>query len=274
AARTHRRGAAPPRGCSAGTGARERSPSGPASRDMRVRSRPPSWRGLPDLLQRPAAVEQDRPGRLAGREDEEADGVVQRVQEPPARSVGEREAEVEAPVGERQPSEAVGQIALAAAVPAELRRVLSRSAEDKAAVVAQLERDPRRCDARVGGDTQPDGDRLARRKLRPRLTVVVDQLRRDDARLAAPPLAQAGDELVRVDVGGEQPAVFGDRLRRRPVECDFTLAQQNRAIAETLDRLRVVRDEHDRPTALLELRDLAEALALKLLVADREHLVE
>src|SRR5581483_1906952 len=148
------RGAAPPRGCSAGTGARERSPSGPASRDMRVRSRPPSWRGLPDLLQRPAAVEQDRPGLLAGREDEEADGVVQ------------REAEVEAPVGERQPSEAVGQIALAAAVPAELRRVLSRSAEDKAAVVAQLERDPRRCDARVGGDTQPDGDRLARRKLR------------------------------------------------------------------------------------------------------------
>ena len=35
-----------------------------------------------------------------------------------------------------------------------------------------------------------------------------------------------------------------------------------------------MRDEDDRPAALLELEDLAEALALELLVADREHLVE
>ena len=33
-------------------------------------------------------------------------------------------------------------------------------------------------------------------------------------------------------------------------------------------------DEHDRPAALLVLEDLAEALALELLVSDREHLVE
>jgi hypothetical protein len=35
-----------------------------------------------------------------------------------------------------------------------------------------------------------------------------------------------------------------------------------------------VRHEHDRPTPLLELEDLAEALALELLVAYGEHLVE
>ena len=50
--------------------------------------------------------------------------------------------------------------------------------------------------------------------------------------------------------------------------------EQDRAVAEPLDRRRVVRDEHDRAAGLLELEDLAEALALERLVADREHLVE
>ena len=97
---------------------------------------------------------------------------------------------------------------------------------------------------------------------------------RDDPRLAAAPFAQAALELVRVRVGGEQAPVLGDRLARRPVEGDRALPQQDRPVAQPLDGLRVVRDEEDRPAAALELGDLAEALALELLVADREHLVE
>ena len=88
------------------------------------------------------------------------------------------------------------------------------------------------------------------------------------------PLAQAGLELLRVRVGGEQPPVLGDRLLRRPVERDLALTQQHRAVAEPLDGLCVVRDEDDRAAAVLELGDLAEALSLELLVADREDLVE
>ena len=68
--------------------------------------------------------------------------------------------------------------------------------------------------------------------------------------------------------------VLDDRLVRRAVEGDAALAQEHRALAETLDRGRVVRDEHDRAAAALELEDLAEALALEGLVADGEHLVE
>ena len=65
-----------------------------------------------------------------------------------------------------------------------------------------------------------------------------------------------------------------DRLADGPVEDEPALAQQHRTCAQALDRGRVVRDEDDRPAALLELVDLAEALALELLVADGEHLVE
>ena len=47
-----------------------------------------------------------------------------------------------------------------------------------------------------------------------------------------------------------------------------------RPLAQTLDRGRGVRDEADRAAALLELQDLADALALERLVADSEHLVQ
>ena len=100
------------------------------------------------------------------------------------------------------------------------------------------------------------------------------QLGRHDPRLAASPLAQAGLELVGVGVGREQPAVGADRLTRVAVEGDLALPKEHGAIAQPLDRLGVVRDEQDRSAAVLELGDLAEALALELLVADGEHLVE
>src|SRR5262249_18723994 len=49
---------------------------------------------------------------------------------------------------------------------------------------------------------------------------------------------------------------------------------QDRTVAKPLHRLRVVRDEDDRPTAAFELGDLGEALTLVVLVADGEDLVE
>ena len=153
-------------------------------------------------------------------------------------------------------------------------RLLRDRAEDEPAVVAKLDRDARRRDARLGRDDEPHRDRLAGGELRALLAVVVEQLGRDDAGLAAAPLAQTGLELVGVRVRREQPAVRADRLARVAVERDLALPQEHGAVAQPLDRLRVVGDEQDRPAAVLELGDLAEALALELLVADGEHLVE
>ncbi len=68
--------------------------------------------------------------------------------------------------------------------------------------------------------------------------------------------------------------VVDERVVRRAVERDASVAQQHRAVAQPLDGRRVVRDEDDRAAALLEVEDLAEALALEVLVADREDLVE
>jgi hypothetical protein len=58
------------------------------------------------------------------------------------------------------------------------------------------------------------------------------------------------------------------------VEGQRPVSEEHRAIAQALDGRCIVRDEHDRPAALLERGDHAEALPLEALVADCEHLVE
>ena len=73
---------------------------------------------------------------------------------------------------------------------------------------------------------------------------------------------------------GEQPVVLGDRLARGAVERHLAVTQQHGSRAQSVDGSRVVGHEDDRPAPLLELEDLPEALALKLLVSDREDLVE
>ncbi len=101
-----------------------------------------------------------------------------------------------------------------------------------------------------------------------------EQLDLGDPRLAAPPLPQAGLALGRVALEREQPVVARDRVVRRAVELEAAVHEQHRALAQLLDRGRVVRDEDDRPAAPLELEDLAEALLLEGLVPDGEDLVE
>ncbi len=69
-------------------------------------------------------------------------------------------------------------------------------------------------------------------------------------------------------------SVVGERLVCSAVVRDLSPLQHERPLADPFHCGRVVRDEDDRPAALAELRDAAEALALELLVPDREHLVE
>ena len=61
---------------------------------------------------------------------------------------------------------------------------------------------------------------------------------------------------------------------RRPLLEHAPVLEHDRAVAEPLDRARVVRDEDDRPAGALEVADPAEALLLERLVANGEHLVE
>src|SRR5204863_3199835 len=125
--------------------------------------------------------------------------VVKRMQQPPVLRVGQREAEMEPAVGERQPRQAEAKLALAgAALPAERVRVLDGRPENEAAVVAELERDAWRGDAGLGGDDEPHGGGLTGGELHALVAVVVEELRGDDARLAASPLLEACSELVGV----------------------------------------------------------------------------
>src|SRR5262245_9552165 len=65
-----------------------------------------------------------------------------------------------------------------------------------------------------------------------------------------------------------------DRLTGSSVENELTLLQNQRTVAEVLDLFGVVRDEEDRDAVLLQLPDLAHALALERRVTDRETLVD
>jgi hypothetical protein len=90
----------------------------------------------------------------------------------------------------------------------------------------------------------------------------------------ASPLLEACGALLWVALAREQLAVRDDRIVGRPIEEDGSVLQKNCTVAEPLDCPCVVRHEDDRAAALLEVEDLAEALALEGLVADGEHLVE
>src|SRR4051794_29029391 len=103
-----------------------------------------SSRPRPDLLHGPASVEAQRPAAVDRRVHEQAQRIVERVQVAAGR-VQQPEAEVEAPVRERQPLELEAQLPLARLrLPAELRELLLDADQQLTLVVAHLDREPRR----------------------------------------------------------------------------------------------------------------------------------
>ena len=72
---------------------------------------------------------------------------------------------------------------------------------------------------------------------------------------------------VQLLVGATDGSRFADLDHVAPLH-------QHRAIAEALDGVHVVGDEHDRPALALESEELLEALLLEGGIADREHLVD
>src|SRR6266511_1280334 len=228
--------------------------------------------GRTDLLLLPATLEPDDSALVAGRVDDERERVVQPVIETLAGLVSQAEPKMEAAVRERRAVDL--ETDDRAALPAELGRRLRLPSEQQSGRVTQLERDARRRDLGPGGDPEPERERLASEQLRSLVAVGAEERDLLDPRLAGPPLLQACASLVGIALTREQATVTDDRVVGRSVELDDASPQQDRAVAEPLDRRRVVGDEDDRSATLLELEDLPEALALELLVADGEDLVE
>src|SRR5690242_10710085 len=157
---------------------------------MSASSSPSNWLGGGNLLQAPATAQQHGARLGTRREDEEARGVGERVEQPAAVCLDERAREPEAPLGERQALDLELELALPGALdPAERRRRLGHAAQNDAALVSELERDERGGDAGLGRDRQLDDERLAGRELAALVAVRVEQPHGGHARLAATPLA-------------------------------------------------------------------------------------
>src|SRR5262249_52784676 len=119
--------------------------------------------------------------------------------------------------------------------PADLRGVDAAAREQARGIVAQLEGETRRRDRGRGDERQLQRQRLAGEELLARLAVRAQQLNARDPRLAASPFAQP-----RVALRRAQPVVLCQRVARVPVERDAALSQEDRPLAETLDRRGVV----------------------------------
>src|SRR5262249_43776140 len=136
--------------------------------------------------------------------------------------------------------------------------------------VSDLAGDARRSNAGGGPEGEPTGERPAGEELPPFLAVAALEPHRDDAGLAGTPRVLPRRRLL----GGQQLLVVADHIARRAVVGDLTRPQEDRPLTDALDGGGGMRDEHDRSAPLAELENLAEALALERLVADREDLVE
>src|SRR5579884_1248083 len=225
-----------------------------------------------DYVCRPPAFDSHQTAHVVGGIHDERERVVDSVDLLARRD--EVEAEMEASVGERRLRDLEAEAALAGRAQPELVQRLRARAEEEPGVVAELPDDHRVVERRLGDDAQRDRNGLACEVLLTVASVRAEQAQGLEPAVDAAPLAQAGAALLGVALPGEHPPVLDDRLVRRPVEGDTPVAQEHRAVAQALDRGGVVAHEDDRAAPLLELEDLAEALALELLVADREHLVE
>src|SRR5437588_1638702 len=194
-----------------------------------------------DLLPAPATLEPNDAAVVSARVDDEHQRVVEPVVELLAAVVGQAEPDVEAPVREREVVDVEPRAQLVrAAVPPELSGGLRPARDEQPRRIAQLERQARRAERMRGRDTQAQTERLACEELRARFSVRAEQLDVLDARLTAAPLLQARASLGRVALAGKELPIAHDCVVRRTVEGDLAVPQQDRAIAETLDRGGVV----------------------------------
>ena len=109
------------------------------------------------------------------------------------------------------------------------------TSDERSRVVAEFELQPGRRDAvRVQGHAELEG--LAREELKPVGALVPDECRRRDGRFTGAPFAQPRPALCRVRIVGERTPVAGDGLARRPVEGDLTALEEDRTLAQALDR--------------------------------------
>ncbi len=69
------------------------------------------------------------------------------------------------------------------------------------------------------------------------------------------------------------PAETRDYVRTPAVACDLATLEEDRALAQTRDRLHVVGDEDDRPSGRAEILHAPEAALLKLRVADGQDFI-
>ena len=198
-------------------------------------------------LELPAPFKAHDATLVASRVDDEVEGVVEPVVDVLARLVGDTEAEVESPVRERQLVHAEAHAPLAVAGrPAEGSQVDRVPGDERAGVVAQLELEARRRDTVAGRDSDAELERLPGEELEAIRALPPDECRRGDRSLARAPLPQADAELRRARLVRERSAITRDGLSRRTVERDPPALEVDRALAEALDRSRVVRDEDDR----------------------------
>src|SRR5919106_3487306 len=227
------------------------------------------------LLERPAPCKAHDAALAAARVHDEVERVVELMVDRLAALVRQAEPKMEAAVRERQRADLEADAALSFhRGPAELAQVDRLAGDERAGVVSQLELEPRRRRAVVSGDGHAERERLSGEELQALGSLLPDERRRGDRNLARPPLAEPCPALGRVDVVREGAAVARDRLASRAVEGDAPRVEEHRALAEPLDRGRVVRDEDDGAAVLLEREDPPEALPLERLVADGEDLVE
>src|SRR5262249_49334051 len=140
--------------------------------------------------------------------DEEAIRVIEPMVEMVARLVGETEAKLKAPVGERQPVDVEAQRSLSRLlVPAELAGVLDARSQEETRVRSKLVRKPRRRERPVGGDPYAQREGFPCKELPALGAIRGEQLDLGDARFAAPPLAQPGLALRWVALEREEAVV-------------------------------------------------------------------
>ena len=192
--------------------------------------------GRRGVIQRPVALEEDEAVRLSLRDDRELGRLLDAVVPAVPGAVGERDAELEPPLDERQPRDVEAHLGvLAVRLPAELAEVCSSALSSAPVTSRKLDRQQRRIDRLLVVDLHPQRDAVARREVVGDLAASFS--RRTSVTRASPsPTRSAPRPARRILLAGEQLLVAADRLAGLPVVLDEALPEEQRAIAHALDR--------------------------------------